>query len=190
MRRLQEATQSTGSKSSCANLGNDVPGRTSDGISANKIHGGQTICETLERKRELTSHCICANRSFPHFGLAHFGVALAFFDRPVMTEQSTARWRSILTLGFSPGGMGTGSLQRGPEYNEGWTRRQEKIRGRYTQSGATRLYLASSYFGQLCEAGLKCSAQKESAQCWHLKGKKSTRWHIGCEHWRPTSNIC
>jgi len=104
-------------------------------------------------------------------GLEHFGVVLGFCDRPVITEQSIARWRSILMLGSSPGGMGTGSLQRG-------------------QSGATRLYLASSYFAQLCEAGLKCSEQKEFAQCWHLKGKKSTRWHVGCEHWRPTFNIC
>ena len=190
MWRLQEAMQSTRSKSSCVNLGNDVPGRTSDGISANEIHGVKRSVRTLRQKRELTSHCICANRSFPHLGLAHFGVELAFFDRPVMTEQSKVRWRSILTLGSSPGGMGTGSLQRGPEYNGGWTRRQEKIRGWYSQSGATRLYLASSYFAQLCEAGLKCSAQKESAQCWHLKGKKSTRWHVGCEHWRPTFNIC
>jgi hypothetical protein len=72
---------------------------------------------------ELTSHCIGTNRSFPHLGLAHLGVALAFCDRPVMTEQSTVRWRSILRLGSSPGGMGTGSLQRGPEqqYELDWT---------------------------------------------------------------------
>ena len=133
------------------------------------------------RKRGLTSHCICAKRSFPHLGLAHLGVALAFFDRPVMTEQSMLRWRSILRLGSSPGGMGTGSLQRGPEHHANWSR-QEKLQGRYSQSGATRLYLASSYFAQLCEAGLKCSAQKEFAQCWQLKGKKSTSWQVGCEH--------
>ena len=106
------------SKSSCVNLGNGVPGRTSDGISAND---GQMIGWD-HRKRGLTSHCICANRSFPHLGLEHFGVVLAFCDRPVVTEQSIARWRSILMLGSSPGGMGTGSLQRGPEHNENWTR--------------------------------------------------------------------
>jgi hypothetical protein len=63
---------------------------------------------------ELTSHCIGANKSFPHLGLPHLGVALDFCDRPVMTEQSMVRWRSILRLGSSPGGIGTGLLQRGP----------------------------------------------------------------------------
>jgi hypothetical protein len=72
---------------------------------------------------ELTSHCIGANRSFPHLGLGHLGVALAFCVRPVMTEQSTVRWRSILRLGSSPGGMGTGWLQRGPKKQDqsDWT---------------------------------------------------------------------
>ena len=34
-----------------------------------------------------------------------------------MTEQSAARWRSILILGSSPGGMGTGSLHSGPRHD-------------------------------------------------------------------------
>ena len=74
----------------------------------------------LVSKGKLTSHCICANKIFPHLGLAHFGAELAFRDRPVMTEQSTLRWRSILMFGSSPGGMATGSLQRGPGHNEGF----------------------------------------------------------------------
>ena len=123
-----------------------------------RVITGQMIYSWFaKQKGELTSHCIWANKSFPHLGLAHFGVALAFCDRrPVMTEQSTARWRSILILGSSPGGMGTGSLQSGPgpQYALNYHRRNE-LQARCSQSGTIRLYLASSYFGQLCEAGLK-----------------------------------
>jgi hypothetical protein len=61
---------------------------------------------------------------------------------------------------------------------------------RCLQSGATRLNLDSSYLGQVWDAGLKWSAQKEFAQCWHLNGRKSTRRQEGCEHWRPTAKIC
>jgi hypothetical protein len=43
---------------------------------------------------------------------------------------------------------------------------EEGVGGRKdSQSGATLLYLCSSYFEQLCDSGLKCSAQKELAQC-------------------------
>ena len=44
-----------------------------------------------------------------------------------MKEQSLVRWRSVLILEFSPGGMGTGSLQREPEGNGGWTKREQEI---------------------------------------------------------------
>jgi hypothetical protein len=123
---VRAAKQSMRSKNSCVNSGNDVPDRTSDNISTDKIKR-QMIATSC--KRELTSHCIWANRTFPHFGLAHLGVVLAFCDRPVMTEQSMARWRSILILGSSPGGMGTGSLQRGPES-------QYELEDRVTQNDA------------------------------------------------------
>lgn len=103
------------------NSGNDVPGRISGGISIDEIKGQMTSNDSPKWK--LTSHCIWANSSFPHLGLAHLGVALAFCDRPVMIEQSMLRWRSIFRLGSSPGGIGTGSLQRGPgqQYELDWT---------------------------------------------------------------------
>ena len=61
----------------------------------------------------------------------------------------------------------------------------------YSQSGATQLYLDSSYFAQLCAAGLKMDHAVRIAQCWHLMGKspRDGKMGDGCEYWGSTASI-
>ena len=63
--------------------------------------------------REHTSHRMGANRTLPHFGLAHRGVE-DDFCLPVSTGQSVSKCFSMRMLGSSPAGMAMGILQKGP----------------------------------------------------------------------------
>ena len=111
------------------------------------------------------------NRTFPHFGRAQVGVDFALLDLPVITEHCVLICCSMRMLGSCPGGMATGVLQRGHD-------------------GAMRSCLAASYLSHWCAVGRKCSPQKACAQCWHLKGRKSTTRQEGAEHCLPMSRSC